>query len=112
MVAPFAIYYELPSTLLGASRRSRIDRNDAQNALDAFLSLDIPIVGADLQSIASLDRDAYVVAERFGCSFYDAIFIALAEGLDTQVLTAEKNLYDRLKDTTSRLLWLANLQLP
>lgn len=89
-----------------------MDPVDARHAVDAFHGMDIPIVGAELTSISSLNRDAYGVAERLGCSFYDSIFIALAERLDTQVLTAEKKLYDRIKDKTTRLLWLPDLQLP
>lgn len=78
-------------------------------AIDEFLLLDLPLAGGNEQSIASLTHDSLEVAQRFGCSFYDAIFIALAERLNTQVLTADRKLYDRLKSSTRLLLWLGEL---
>lgn len=90
----------------------RIDRTTARDAVESFLRLDIPIVGGDLNSIASLNRDAYSTAERLECSFYDAIFIALAERLDSQVLTAERRLYERLRDKSPHLLWIADFEIP
>jgi predicted nucleic acid-binding protein len=89
-----------------------MDPEDARLALDVFHRLDLPIIGAQLSSVGSLNRDAFEVAHRLGCSFFDATFIALADRLDTQVLTADERLYERVKDKTNRLLWISEFQLP
>lgn len=78
-------------------------------ALDLFLDLDLPIVGAEPESTGSLNRDAFGAAQRFGCSYYDAIFIALAERLGTRLITADSKVYERLSSLTDVLVWLSEV---
>ncbi len=43
-----------------------------------------------------LITDGYELAQRHGCSLYDAYYMALAEKLDVPFLTADPRRYDRV----------------
>ena len=112
MIAPFTIYYEIPSTLLGAVRTGRIGFEGATRSLDVFHRLSFPIVGLDRPTLTGLNRDALLIAHDVGCSVYDATFLALAERLDTRVVVADDKFYNRVKDKTSRVVQLEKIELP
>jgi predicted nucleic acid-binding protein len=112
LIAPFTIYYEIPSTLLGAVRTGRLTIEGAERSVDVFHRMSFPIIGFDRATLASLNRDAILVAHRVGCSVYDGTFLALAERLDTQVVVADDKFYNRVKDKTQRVVQLQNIELP
>jgi predicted nucleic acid-binding protein len=112
LIAPFTIYYEIPSALLGAVRTGRLTIEGAERSIDVFHRLSLPIIGFDRSSLAGLNRDAILVAYRVGCSVYDGTFLALAERLDTQVVVADDKFYNRVKDKTDRVVQLQKFQLP
>jgi predicted nucleic acid-binding protein len=42
------------------------------------------------------------------CSFYDALYLALAEELGARLITADRELFERLVQAVDYLLWIAD----
>ena len=112
LIAPFTIYYEIPSTLLGAVRTGRISIETEVQSVEVFHRLALPIIGFDRATLASLNRDAMLTAHRVGCSVYDGTFLALSERLDTQVIVADDRFFTRVRDKTERVVPLKRFVLP
>jgi len=93
-VAPEHIRYEVPSAITVATRgrRPRLTEEQGREAIEEFLALGIRLVGDD-----DLVRAAYPLARRSGCAFYDALYLTLAERLRLPFLTADRRLYERVR---------------
>lgn len=112
MVAPFAVYYEVPAAILKTEREGRLSSAAAMDALNLFLQLELPIVGGTPESARTVARVAYPLAASLKCSYYDAIFLGLAQILQTQVITADDKLNRNIGARTSLLVMLENFALP
>ena len=104
LVAPAHIHYEVFNALLVASllRRPRLTPEDAIAATDEFLRLAIPTVTDD-----ALLRAARALVYRWGCAFYDGLYLALAERLNRRLITADRKLYT-LVSTHPLVLWITD----
>ncbi len=100
LIAPEHIHYEVFNALTVASRRRRLTQEEAVVATDEFLRLLIPTV-AD----AALLRAARTLAYRWGCAFYDGLYLALAERLNIRLITADRK-FHTLIASHPLVLWI------
>jgi predicted nucleic acid-binding protein len=80
--------------------------------LDRFFDLNLPILGHTPDSVRSLTLAAIELANRLGTSYYDGIFLALADMLGTQLITADDKVTRNLQGRTPLLLPLGQFALP
>ena len=106
LFAPSFIRYEVANAFLVASRRGRISLEDAREHLRDFLAL--PIYQAEDSN--NLVSSAMELASILNISVYDAIYVELARQISSGFVTADKNLYDRVQETSSETVWIENLQ--
>lgn len=91
LVAPRLITYEVPASIKKAIAKRRIAEQDGQDAVTRFCQLPLPIVD-DL----NVTEEAFRTANRYSCSYYDSIFLVLAQDLGWNLVTAEDRLWKRL----------------
>ncbi len=104
LVAPGQIRYEVPAAIAVATRgrRPRLSREQGQEAIAEFLALGIKTVGDDDLVLA-----AYGLVHRYGCAFYDALYLALAQRLAVPFVTADAKLYHSVSEV-SGVRWLGD----
>jgi predicted nucleic acid-binding protein len=95
--------YEVPSAIRNAFRTKRLTHRAGRAAVSRFLSWQVPTVDD-----AALIEVGYEQALRFGCSFYDGLYLALAESLDCPFVFADQRLRNGLGLNFSRALWLSD----
>jgi predicted nucleic acid-binding protein len=105
LVCPHYARYELASTVSRAARLGRISRDDALAAMSDF---------AELAIADRIDRDervsrAVTLALQYGLSFYDALYLALAEELNARLVTADLDICDRTKESDISVMHLSAL---
>lgn len=107
LVAPEQIRYEVPSaiTVAARGRKPRITRRQGEEAIAEFLNLGITTAG-DSELILS----AYALVHQHGCALCDALYLALAERLATQFITADRKLYQMIRDLPY-VLWIGDYPL-
>jgi predicted nucleic acid-binding protein len=103
LVAPNQIRYEVPSAIRNAFRTKRLTQQAGRAAISKFLSWQVPTVDD-----AMLIEAGYDQAVRFGCSFYDGLYLALAETLDCPFVFADQRLRNGLGTSFPRALWLSD----
>lgn len=89
LAAPTLLYYEVANALRRYVTHQVLEPEEASDALDAALGLDIHLVGD-----AELHRRALAWAQR--CSLaatYDAHYLAVAERLGAELWTGDRRLY-------------------
>ena len=92
LASPHFARYELANAVTRAVRLDRISGDDAASAVRDF---------AGLQIARELDSDSRLAAAaslagQFGVSFYDALYLALAEELNLRLVTADRQFYERV----------------
>lgn len=97
--------FEITNALWKAISRGRTKLNDAQAALREFEAFSLPEREAVTQEIL---RIAYA----YNRSAYDAAYLALAESEQVPLVTADKHLYNAMKDGSSLVLWVENVEQP
>lgn len=107
LVAPDQIRYEVPNAIAVATvgRSPRITAEQGTEAIDEFLRLSLPTV-ADNELIA----EAYALVHQYGCAFYDALYLALAERLAISFITADRRLYERVRHLPY-VIWIGDYSL-
>ena len=110
LLAPYLLRHELASTLLKATRpaagRNRILVEKAQRSLDHFLSLGVEMLDHELVSVT-----AFQIALRFGCSYYDAVYLATSELTNTPLLYADGKLRHSLGRRFPLAVWIEDYSL-
>lgn len=93
LVAPDQIRYEVPSAIAAATlgRRPRLTPGQGRDAVEEFLALGVRTIG-DQELILA----AYSLVHQYGCAFYDALYLALAQRLQLSLVTADRKLYQRV----------------
>lgn len=96
--SPVLILYEFGSVL---SKHPSITLEDSKTAFQAFLDL-----GVELRSLAEagLLASAFEISRKSNVTFYDASYVALSELHGAEFVTADKKLYDKIKDGFNVLL--------
>src|SRR5579885_3235370 len=90
LIGPPHLSAEVESALPKAFRRGRIGRDEARASLEAFRRLPIGEVREEALALATWD-----LAERFGCSYHDAGYLALADPLGCPLVHADVKLRDK-----------------
>lgn len=105
LMSPHFARYELANAVTRAAKAGRISGDDASAAMTDF---------AELAIADEVDRDdrlsaAALLARRFRISFYDALYLALAQELDARLVTADRELCERTEEAAMTVTHLADL---
>jgi predicted nucleic acid-binding protein len=104
LIAPDIIQIETTNTLLKKVRRREMAADDARNAIAAF-----PGYLQIKPSLAVFDA-AVELALSQGCTFYDALYVALAVDERCLLVTADRRLVNGLQRAFGPMLvWLGDL---
>ena len=107
LLAPDLLVPEVGNVLWKRVLRSEITIQKAQIVLRALAALPI-----DLQPATALAENAMIVACGLKRSLYDSLYLALALMADCKLVTADKKLFDAVKDTASvksHILWIEDI---
>ncbi len=104
LVAPDSIVPELGHSFRKLVLGKKLSYEDASGALDDFGALQIPL----LPSLALCGK-AMELAAMHMATFYDALYLALAEREDIPVLTADKPMTNAFAALT-RTIWLGDFK--
>ena len=91
--------FEITNALWKAISRGRTKLSDAQAALREFEAFNLPERKVATQEILR-------IAHTYNRSAYDAAYLALAEREQIPLVTADKRLYNAMKDRSSLILWV------
>jgi len=94
MLAPDLILPEVGNVLWIRHRRGDISRERVLSAWASFTEVDISLSGSGRLMDSALD-----IALRTGCAVYDALYVALAEVHETELVTADRKLVRTLEGT-------------
>ena len=94
LLAPDLLYAEVGSVLGKRARRGEFDRTDGLNMLRALMQLRIVV-----RPHPPLAEAAWAICTRYGHSFYDSLYLALALGGEARFVTADKRFFNALQDT-------------
>ena len=88
---PALLYYEVANILLFGRSRPPVD--EAAGALSDLFSIPLAVVAP----MPDASDAALRLASQHGLSYYDASYVALAEALDCQLITADQRLARRIR---------------
>lgn len=101
LLAPSNIRYEVIGSIRKAARRNRLRAEDARGAVEDFLALRLRTVDSDSLILLGYDR-----AVDYGCTFYDALYVVLAEAAQCPLLLADERLRNNLRNRFPLVLWI------
>ena len=103
--APHLSRHEVASAVAVACRLGRLTREQVEHDLENYL-----------QSGLSIDADPdWVLTESvrktmdLPISFYDAVYLAFAEGLGIPFLTADRRLHDAVRERVPYIRWIGDV---
>ena len=95
--------FEITNALWKAISRSRTKLSDAQAALREFEAFNLPECDVAPQEIL-------ITAHTYGRSAYDAAYLALADSEQVPLVTADKRLYNAMKERSRLVLWVEDFE--
>ena len=101
LTAPDNLRLEIGGALRQAMRARFIRSEDSEVWYNEFLDWNLPLV-----ETTELLRPAYRLSLRYGCSFYDAIYLALAQQEAIPFLHADQRLLNALGDRFPFERWI------
>jgi predicted nucleic acid-binding protein len=104
--APDLVRAEVGNVLWKKWRRGQLSPEVVEGVLR-----DLENFTLEIESSEPLLGTAWDVARRFDRSFYDGLYVALAERTDCPLVTADRKLYNSLRDgdLAERLMWVEDL---
>jgi predicted nucleic acid-binding protein len=99
--APMLIMYETANAVWQAERRGRISTVQSNEILQAAAKLDIELHKMDWS-------ESLPMARQFERSAYDAAYLALAQRLGENLVTADERLYNAVHRKLKWVVWLGN----
>lgn len=105
LLAPEHINYEIGHASYRAVRRNRITAEQGRSSLDLFYSLHVPTL-----TNSEILLHTWSVAGRFGCSFYDGVYLALSGLTGIPFLHADHRLRNTLGDHFPLARWIEDCQ--
>ncbi len=106
ILAPSLLEYEVLSGLLIARKRGRIQEEMVFTAVEGFLSLEI-----EQKDISFIYPEVLHFSESYDLSAYDASYLAVANEEGALLVTADKNLYNKVKKDIKWVKWLGDFTL-
>jgi len=97
--------FEVTNALWKAISRGRTKLSDAQAALREFEAFNLPEREVATQEILK-------TAHAYKCSAYDAAYLTLAKSEQIPLVTADKHLYNAVKDKSRLVLWVEDFEQP
>jgi len=88
LIAPRLIMYEVPASIKKAVTRARVGEEIGKEAIRSLEDLGLIIVDD-----SNAKYEAFRLAVSYGCTYYDAIYLLLAEDLDCPFITADDKLW-------------------
>ncbi|MGB3862218.1 MAG: type II toxin-antitoxin system VapC family toxin [Candidatus Aminicenantaceae bacterium] len=104
ILAPSLLEYEVFNGLLIAKKRGRIQEKIVITAVEGFLSLEI-----EQKNISFFYPDVLFFSESYNLSAYDASYLAVANEGGALLVTADKNLYNKVKTKLKWVKWLGGI---
>ncbi len=104
LLAPALLEFEMANVMVVAKRRGRVKDEDTIGAMEGFTGLGISFYPMD-----SLFKKILGYCHVNGISAYDAAYIALAEDLKTDFVTADKRLFNSTRKLTF-VTWIGDLK--
>ncbi len=103
---PDLVWAELGNTTWKKWRRNEIDKAAAFEILRSFQTLPLLVFSSKL-----LTTTAWVLASTFNRSFYDSLYLALAVYQECPVVTADRRLYNAIKQASPEfpILWIEDV---
>jgi len=95
--------FEITNALWKAISRGRTKLNDAQAALREFEAFNLPEREVATQEILK-------TAHAYNRSAYDAAYLTLAKSEQVLLVTADKHLYNAVKDKFRLVLWVEDFK--
>jgi len=87
--APALLEFEVANGLAIAQRRARVEADETIKAMEGFTEL-----GIELHPLSPYFVKALEYAEKYKITAYDAAYVALADELEVNIVTADKRLYN------------------
>lgn len=106
LLAPDSVRYEVPNILCKAIGGQRIEFQKALEAVDTFLAYPIRTARGD-----DLVRAAAQQSPVYGCSFYDALYLVIAEQEQVRFIHADGRLRRTLRGRFPLELWIEDYSL-
>jgi predicted nucleic acid-binding protein len=103
LIAPRLVTYEVPAAIKKGAARVRAAKEVWQTALSSFESLGLSIVDD-----SGAKYEATRLALNYACTYYDALYLLLAEDLRCLFITADDKLWRGLRDRVEYILLLAS----
>jgi predicted nucleic acid-binding protein len=101
--APRLITYEVPAAIKRGAARGKAIKGKWQAALSSFESL-----GLTIFDDSDAKQEAVRLALNYACSYYDALYVLLAEDLGCRFITADERLWRTLRTRVEYILLLAS----
>lgn len=103
---PDLFFVECANVLVKYVRRLNYPAHEAHQDIAQLNALHL-----ERYSTIELTIDAMKLALKFELSAYDACYLALAMRLDVPFITADERIVRKFANTTSKVLWLGNLDM-
>jgi len=103
LVAPRLIMYEVPAAIRKAVVQTRVSEEIGHDAIHSLEHLGLVIIDD-----SKAKHEAFKLAINYGCTYYDAMYLLLAEDLDCPFITADDKLWRPLHYSLPYIVRLAN----
>ncbi|MCK4931004.1 MAG: type II toxin-antitoxin system VapC family toxin [Candidatus Aminicenantes bacterium] len=103
ILAPSLLEYEVLNGLFIARKRGRIQEEMVVTAVEGFLSLEI-----QQKDISFFYPEVLHFSESYNLSIYDASYLAVANEEGALLVTADKNLYNKVKTDLKWVKWIGD----
>jgi len=99
--APSLLEHEVLNGLMIAKKRGRIEQEKVRMAVEGFLGLEI-----EQQYISSFFPKVVYFSETYSLSAYDASYLAVADEEGIEFITADQDLYTKVKKDLEWVKWI------
>lgn len=103
LAAPRLIKYEVPAAIRNAMAAVRVDQEIWEDAINSFQSLGLAIFDD-----TGCEHEAIKLAIGYGCSYYDALYLLLAEDLGYPFVTADERVWKNMRKRVQYVVHLGS----
>lgn len=102
-IVPWLFYFELANAVHIAVLRKRITEEDGKQVIGDMLAIPLTVTAS-----VELVADSYKLARNNNISFYDAVYLSLAEGKRIFLYTGDKKFFNSVKDKFKSVKWIGD----